>query len=501
MALFDLMGSIFKGLMDPTALARQMAQMNVSPEELMQQMQKTQQIQTMPTAGAQTTPGGQNSDSSIFGQGGMLELPSQAGRNRDLNSVDNTMMNFFKMLSGQQGTGSNASEQQQQGTPIPSGGMSKTPNALSNLMQPSTAATPPVTPTQAGLAMQPLPPMPAQLQGLPAQLMSAGSSVPPPNVPQQAMPGAPQMPLPPQDNLGGNPTLGGLMQPPQVRSTMTPQAPAHGRAGEMESRAMPGDIRAAISQAAQKYGQDPNTLMRIAMVESSGNPRAHNKSGAAGLFQFMPGTAKEYGLTDPYDPVASADAAARLLRDNRETLTAQLGREPTAGELYLAHQQGSGGAGKLLSNPDAKAADMVGAKAVTANGGTANMTSQQFANKWISKIDNFGDVPEAGNLAPQQGPPLSAKTPIVPPVDPTAATSAAPKDYTKGPFGFLDALNKSDSSGGQEDLNLPNPPPPVAPQPGRYDVNPQAMMAMLQMLGPMAGGAQIPSLMQLMSGR
>src|SRR5205809_882362 len=49
MALFDLMGSVFKGLFDPTALARDMAQMNISPDELMAQMQKTQQLQTMPT--------------------------------------------------------------------------------------------------------------------------------------------------------------------------------------------------------------------------------------------------------------------------------------------------------------------------------------------------------------------------------------------------------------------------------------------------------------------
>ena len=245
-------------------------------------------------------------------------------------------------------------------------------------------------------------------------------------------------------------------------------------------------------------------MMRIAMIESSGNPKAHNASGAAGLFQFMPGTAKAYGLSDPYDPVASADAAARLTRDNRDYLTQKLGREPTPGELYLAHQQGMGGAEKLLTNPDAKAADLVGAKAVTQNGGTADMTAQQFANKWISKIDTYGDVPQGGNLAPEQGPPASAKTPPDPNATPTPTPTAPAATTPASPLAsFMDALKAGDSSGGSADMNLPKPPSPVAPQPGRYDVNPQAMALMLQMLGS-GGGAQagqIPSLQQLMMGK
>ncbi len=62
----------------------------------------------------------------------------------------------------------------------------------------------------------------------------------------------------------------------------------------------------------------PAELVWIAEVESSFDPRAKSPAGAAGLFQLMPATAKQYGLrTWPIDqryrPDESADAAARHL--------------------------------------------------------------------------------------------------------------------------------------------------------------------------------------------
>jgi len=42
---------------------------------------------------------------------------------------------------------------------------------------------------------------------------------------------------------------------------------------------------------------------------------ARSKKGASGPYQFIRSTAKEYGLHDPTDPIASAHAAARKLSD------------------------------------------------------------------------------------------------------------------------------------------------------------------------------------------
>lgn len=70
-----------------------------------------------------------------------------------------------------------------------------------------------------------------------------------------------------------------------------------------------------------RYGL-PEELKAMAIIESMLNPRAVSRAGAKGMWQFMYGTAKHYGLTinsfvdQRMDPVASADAAARYLKDS-----------------------------------------------------------------------------------------------------------------------------------------------------------------------------------------
>jgi len=141
------------------------------------------------------------------------------------------------------------------------------------------------------------------------------------------------------------------------------------------------------------YGLPSGYLDQTAQIESGYNPRSHNElSGAKGMFQFISSTAREYGLKNPWDPVASADAAARYAVKNQTALRDALGRDPTAGELYLAHQQGTDGAVRLLSNPNARAADVVGSKAIMANGGNVQMTAGQFANRWTSRYTDVDSL-------------------------------------------------------------------------------------------------------------
>lgn len=76
------------------------------------------------------------------------------------------------------------------------------------------------------------------------------------------------------------------------------------------------EIEAIIREAAAAHGVDPEQLVRVAYCESRFNPGAYNASGAAGLFQFMPGTwaansvRAGYAGASVYDPVASANVAA-----------------------------------------------------------------------------------------------------------------------------------------------------------------------------------------------
>jgi len=102
--------------------------------------------------------------------------------------------------------------------------------------------------------------------------------------------------------------------------------------------------------AAQKV---PPELVWIAEVESSFDPRARSPKGAAGLFQLMPATAKQYGLrTWPIDgrlqPDKSAQAAAKYLRhlhghyqDWRLALAAYNAGEGTVDNLLARHKSRS----------------------------------------------------------------------------------------------------------------------------------------------------------------
>ena len=65
----------------------------------------------------------------------------------------------------------------------------------------------------------------------------------------------------------------------------------------------------------------PTDLIWLALIESGYNPTIRSPAGAAGLWQFMPDTARAYGLTvdrwvdERLDPRRATEAAVRLLSD------------------------------------------------------------------------------------------------------------------------------------------------------------------------------------------
>lgn len=73
------------------------------------------------------------------------------------------------------------------------------------------------------------------------------------------------------------------------------------------------DKAAYLEGLDKKYGLPPGTLYKYWMAESGGGKHMLSNKGAEGHFQFMPGTAKEYGVNNPYNFEESADGAGRYI--------------------------------------------------------------------------------------------------------------------------------------------------------------------------------------------
>jgi soluble lytic murein transglycosylase-like protein len=78
---------------------------------------------------------------------------------------------------------------------------------------------------------------------------------------------------------------------------------------------LPPRLGPLILEASQRRNVSAAVLAAQLYAESGFNPFAVSPAGAKGLAQFMPGTARSYGLRDPFDPEQSGDAQARLMRD------------------------------------------------------------------------------------------------------------------------------------------------------------------------------------------
>jgi hypothetical protein len=76
-----------------------------------------------------------------------------------------------------------------------------------------------------------------------------------------------------------------------------------------------GSPQAKLASLEQKYNLPRGLLDSVWSAESGRGKNMRSPAGAMGHFQFMPGTASEYGLSNPDNFDQSADAAARYYRD------------------------------------------------------------------------------------------------------------------------------------------------------------------------------------------
>lgn len=73
-------------------------------------------------------------------------------------------------------------------------------------------------------------------------------------------------------------------------------------------------IRKNVRRAADKYGVPENLINGVIRAESAYDAKAVSQAGAKGLMQLMPATAKELGVTEPFDIEQNIDGGTRYLK-------------------------------------------------------------------------------------------------------------------------------------------------------------------------------------------
>lgn len=108
----------------------------------------------------------------------------------------------------------------------------------------------------------------------------------------------------------------------QPLTTPGPSATAQPAAFHFEGSAQPwacdpmdpNDLNQLVNDTAAREQLTPDLLRAVIRKESAGYPCAVSPKGAAGLMQLMPQTARQFAVTDSFDPKQNVEAGARLLK-------------------------------------------------------------------------------------------------------------------------------------------------------------------------------------------
>ncbi len=99
------------------------------------------------------------------------------------------------------------------------------------------------------------------------------------------------------------------------RGSWEPPGGDHGQIHHRLPGFVPPRFQDPIARAALRWNVPTSLLAAQLYAESNFNPFATSGAGAQGIAQFMPGTARAYGLRDAFDPEAAIDAQAHLMSD------------------------------------------------------------------------------------------------------------------------------------------------------------------------------------------
>jgi len=107
-------------------------------------------------------------------------------------------------------------------------------------------------------------------------------------------------------------------------TTQTPAAePPELAAAELANRQK---IEVMIREVSARYNVDPALIRAVIETESNWNSKAISRKGALGLMQLVPGTARQLGVDNAFDPKQNLDGGVRYLHSLLERYNGDLDR-------------------------------------------------------------------------------------------------------------------------------------------------------------------------------
>ena len=223
--------------------------------------------------------------------------------------------------------------------------------------------------------------------------------------------------------------LGSMTGPQQmeVEARLKPQLYAWSSRNDADNfmNGNAGAVGQGVVAEAQRQGVDPVLALTTAKLESGMGTRMQSAtSSASGVFGMLPATFAENGGSNPSDINQQISAGVKNLASSSTIANDAVGGNAAPWQTYLVHQQGAAGGPALLKAAPGESAVAalspayggnvaLATRAITGNGGTADMTVGEFRGLVQGNFERVAST-------------MTVPTPGTPPGTPT---STNPRDH------------------------------------------------------------------------